>query len=388
MNSLFVSVCTLGLAASPLFFMNGQVNAPGDSGVLAVTSKPVGATVIIDGRYAGTTTLRDQKLTVGHHSFVLKLTGFLNVSDSFEVRRADTLTEEYEMHPACSLSISSTPAGGSVYVDNVFRGMSPIVLNDLKSGPAVIAMTKKFYFPSVDTVELSPGRLAEISPTLRPRPATLSIDASEVDVNVFVNDNFASRGTLHDTLIVPGDVAIAAKQISSGKIASVTALLLPNTTARFKVKFDLLSNDPLLRSLIFPGQGQMKAGNPALGWGMGIAFSGAVALAVGAELTGHSSFQDYITAHSSYEKATTKSEALSLHNSAQQQYDNARSAFRVRNIGLWSALAVYVLSAAEAFFIDNREDVIIQLSGATQVGMSQRSPGGEIAPTIQVGVKL
>ena len=378
----------ISAALCPVLSLVAQDRQPAPPAVLSVTSNPVGAIVIIDGSYAGLTPLREQKLTVGLHALVLKLRGFLTLSDSVEVRHAGALTREYEMHPACALSVTSDPAGGSVYVNNAFFGISPLVLDELKPGPTIVAVSRPFYFTRIDTVNLSPGVLTRVTMMLSPRPATLSIEVPAPDVEVFINNRLVSRGSLRDTLIVPGEFEIAARQPSPEKSVSTSGFVLPNATARYRVSYDLLSRDPFYSSLLLPGSGQRKAGSPALGWGIEIAFGGALALALGAEIKGVVSYADYSTTHGSYDQALTKAEAFSFHNTAQQQYNSAISAFRVRDIGLWSALAVYVLSAADAFFFHNREDVIIEVTQESSPGLSGQYRIDGPAPRIRVGVKL
>jgi hypothetical protein len=378
-------VALLACAAADVYAQGVVAAAPAG---LTVTSNPPGAVVIIDGRYAGPSPLSGTFLHPGLHVVVLRLKGFLTASDTVDVPLSGALAKEYNLVPACAATIASEPAGSSVYVDNVFQGMTPLVLEELKPGPTIIAIARKFYLTRIDTVDLSPGRQTRVTMTLRPMPATLSVNTPEEDVELSVNNQAVSFGSLRDTLVVPGDIEITARQRATGRLVSTTALLMPNATARFFVKYDLLSRDPFVSSLYFPGQGQRQAGSPILGWAMSIAFSGAVALAVGAELKGAALYSDYSSSRTSYDKAATKAEALAQHNTGQGQYDDARTAFKIRNIGLWTALAVYVLSAADAYFIHNRVDIIYQIPDDQRAAVPCPVPSGQPVSLLRVGVRL
>ena len=156
---------------------------------IQVASYPAGAAVYIDGTYVGNTQystaanpnyMHAGPFTAGTaHTLSLKLDGYNTYSTSFVLSSGETRTITVTMTPVTPvvttayLQINSNPAAASVYVDNVFRGYTPLYLSDITSGTHTVLLqhpgyddwSESDYFSTGQTVERTVVMSAKAVPT-------------------------------------------------------------------------------------------------------------------------------------------------------------------------------------------------------------------------------
>ncbi len=75
-----------------------------------------------------------------------------------------------------TLQISSDPSGADVYVDNVFRGVTPVNLNDITVGTHTVLLQNSGYDDWTQSISFSAGQTVErtvvLSPTVIPTPTS------------------------------------------------------------------------------------------------------------------------------------------------------------------------------------------------------------------------
>jgi PEGA domain. len=150
------------------------------TGSLYVTSTPVGARLSVDGDYYGTTPTTAGSLSQGTHQVLLSLTGYQDYSGTVSIATGQTtyLTPTLvKVAPTTSygtLSISSTPTDAEAYVDNVFRGYTPLTLNDIPPGSHTITLRLDGYQNWQGTVQVNAGQTTTVQGILGPVPTTTS----------------------------------------------------------------------------------------------------------------------------------------------------------------------------------------------------------------------
>ncbi len=79
-----------------------------------------------------------------------------------------TVAEVTEAAPV-ALDVDSDPAGGSVWVDGVCMGLTPLLMPNLASGPHIVRVTREGFAPVQLTLSLAPGPSANsLQVTLQP----------------------------------------------------------------------------------------------------------------------------------------------------------------------------------------------------------------------------
>jgi len=164
---------------------------------LKIASYPSEAAVYVDGTYCGNTGYSSGSsvnymsvgpLTAGTHTIMLKKDGYDTYTSTVtlspdDIRTMSITLTQTQPTPAenAGLYIQSTPSGAEVYVDNVFRGYTPMYLSDIAEGQHTLLLqhsgyndwTEYVYFTAGQTVEkdvaMSPASVPP-APTQSPFP--------------------------------------------------------------------------------------------------------------------------------------------------------------------------------------------------------------------------
>ena len=149
-----------------------------NTGWIYVSSSPGGATVLLDGTNVGQTptsgALKLNNIVAGSHTANLQLNGYQAYTTGVNVVPATVSQVDAVLVPASvvpsvgGLSVSSTPSGANVYVDNAFRGVTPLTLNDITSGSHTLLLQMTGYQDYVATVQVNKGATNTVATVLAP----------------------------------------------------------------------------------------------------------------------------------------------------------------------------------------------------------------------------
>lgn len=152
--------------------------SPSATGWLYITSSPGGAAVTLDGNSMGQTpasgALKLNNIAAGTHTVVLTRPGYQQYSTGVTITQ-NTVTEVNAIltssgTPAGTggLSVSSTPTGANVFLDNVFIGISPLTLPAVAAGSHEVSLKLEGYQPYSVTTPVNAGAVSTISAALVP----------------------------------------------------------------------------------------------------------------------------------------------------------------------------------------------------------------------------
>jgi hypothetical protein len=160
------------------------------TGWIYASSSPGGATVTLDGSLVGQTpvsgSLKLNAVATGNHAVTLSLAGYQQYSQSVSVS-PNTVSEvsavlQSQAAPSGrgGLSVSSTPSGANVFLDNNFIGITPLTLSDIAAGSHLVTIRFDRYQDytvttavNVEATSTVSAALAPITPA--PRPASLPV---------------------------------------------------------------------------------------------------------------------------------------------------------------------------------------------------------------------
>lgn len=164
-----------------------KVVAPTAKGNVYVSSEPDGATILVNGRKSDqvTPTLLEG-IAVGEVRLELRKDFYFGTSVVQVLQ--DQLTKvnvELKADPA-EVRLSSVPFEAKVFVDDEFKGTTPVFIKDMQAGRHVIRMEKDSHFPAEETIFVKGGSKDELTLTLKaygtlavaitPREAELTLD--------------------------------------------------------------------------------------------------------------------------------------------------------------------------------------------------------------------
>ena len=169
---------------------------------LSLQSQPAGASVMINGRLAGSTPVALANLPVGEYGVRLEKDGCLPVTFKVELPLGGAnLVRKLDALPTGSLNVEVKPEGSEVLLDGEIIGQTPLTLDHLAAGTYDLLIRKTNFVPYASRVEITAGQrstysgidlsdrvLGMLEGLQKTEPQTLShyIDLAHY---LFVNDN-------------------------------------------------------------------------------------------------------------------------------------------------------------------------------------------------------
>jgi len=155
------------------------------TGDLDVSSTPTGASVYLNGAYQGETRssgpLYITSLAPGTYTTVLKKSGYQDYTTTTNIVAGTTAQVAAVLQPAsakpttASAEIYSQPSGGDIYINNAYKGVTPLSLENVPIDATktyTIEIRMAGYKTYTDSGSISPGQTVVINAALTPLPPT------------------------------------------------------------------------------------------------------------------------------------------------------------------------------------------------------------------------
>ena len=162
-------------------------------GLVSVSSTPSEASIYLDGTYKGTTPKTIFDVPVGDHSILLTKSGYYDKTATIFVvlNQVAYLSESLDAKTG-EIDISSDPSGAKVYLDDSYKGITPIMIFDVPEGYHTVKLTKPGYWDYCETLYVSArskefvsGHLS-LMPTPTPKPRIQAFEAIFVIAGLLV----------------------------------------------------------------------------------------------------------------------------------------------------------------------------------------------------------
>lgn len=181
---------TAGQTSTRSPVMNPYTLASG-YGDLQIQSNPVGAAVYVDNNYKGTTisssALYVTQLAPGSYSVRVTLAHYQPYTVTAVVKAGIVNDIRANMVPLTpgptpdtngQITVRSSPSGANIYLDNAYRGLTPLTLVDIPQGSHAIILKMNGYQDWQSSVNVLAGSSTDVSgmlsPSPQPIPTTLS----------------------------------------------------------------------------------------------------------------------------------------------------------------------------------------------------------------------
>ncbi|MBP1929633.1 hypothetical protein J2741_002180 [Methanolinea mesophila] len=145
-------------------------------GTVSLTSDPSGAYVYADGKYVGQTIpnrpLVSTQVTPGYHTLLLSKTGYQDYTTSGTVYAGQnlvlsvTLTPNPQKPDTGSIAISSSPTDADIYLDNVFKGITPSTIDSITPGTHSLLLKLNGYQDYSSQIQVTAGQTTQVSATM------------------------------------------------------------------------------------------------------------------------------------------------------------------------------------------------------------------------------
>jgi hypothetical protein len=161
------------------------------TGFISVSSSPSGANIYLDGAYQGITPHTIVSVAPAHHTVSLDLSGYQHYETGVDVTAGGTSYVSASLVPTHApiptptptpapgtISVSSSPSGANVYLDDAYKGITPLTITDVSPGTHTIEVKLEGYQDWSTSVQIAAGGTASVpasltrTPTPTPTPKT------------------------------------------------------------------------------------------------------------------------------------------------------------------------------------------------------------------------
>lgn len=165
-----------------------MVQLTSDSATLIVSSTPSGAVVNLDGIPKGITQCALERIAAGEHLIEVSQPGYRTYKETVKLAAGERAEINVFLKPVpASLVVVSVPPKARVYINNEFRGETPLTLDNLEPAPYRIRTEMPGYEPLFRNVELKPGRKITEEFRLEAMSGTVVITTEPPEVKVLLD---------------------------------------------------------------------------------------------------------------------------------------------------------------------------------------------------------
>lgn len=135
-----------------------QVNLTSDSATLGIACAPTGAVVLVNGVQRGTAPCTVDRIPAGEVVVEISAAGFTPFTQIIKLAEGETrqLDIRLEEQPA-TLQVVSLPDKARVYLNNEFKGETPLTLRSLAPGEHRVRVERPGFDPNARTLTLGRG---------------------------------------------------------------------------------------------------------------------------------------------------------------------------------------------------------------------------------------
>ena len=181
-------------------------------GLVRITSAPAGADVSVDGAFKGKTPAFLTDLSMGKHRISFTATGHL--AREIEISLEDAIPRAVHADlplNAGTLSVRSNPAGATVVLNGVERGVTPAEITDAPAGDNTLEIRLSGYLPASQPLTVVAQESREISVNLAPLPTRLLLVSLPTGARMYVDNEFKGLTPLALKDLPPGARRIRAE---------------------------------------------------------------------------------------------------------------------------------------------------------------------------------
>ncbi len=207
------------------------------NGTLFINSTPSGAKIIIDDIVAGSTPGTFKNITPGDHIVVLNLSGYDDYTETVSVMSDTTSTVDVDLAriivPPGSILVKSTPSLATVYLDNIYKGITPLSLDNIGPGSHVIVLRKTGYNDYRTSINVVSGKTVTVSATLVPvgqKSGALNIKSTPSGAVIYLDT--VNKGSTPMTIsnIQAGTHTLTLKKTGYKDYTTIVGIIAGRTT--------------------------------------------------------------------------------------------------------------------------------------------------------------
>ena len=162
-----------GLAKTGYIIGNQTNSTLNQTGNLYISSKPIGASVYLDGVYKAKTNTTINGLAPKSYSLKLTKSGYVDWITSVWIYVNRTSYVNAILQPnSGSINVTSIPKGANIYLDGIYKGLTNKILSGVVVGVHNIKLNKTSYQNYFTNVTVYFNQTSYVAAVLRPLNGT------------------------------------------------------------------------------------------------------------------------------------------------------------------------------------------------------------------------
>jgi hypothetical protein len=224
------------------------------SGSVSIASSPAGADVLIDGGYRGRTPISISGLSIGRHSVVLDLPGYIRYEDAVDIQNGVMTYLDPVLTATAAvgfISVDSSPTGAFVYVDGAYRGVTPLTVA-ATTGSRRIELDHPNYADWSSTAQVTSGTTVQVNAYLQLLPTTsnggIAVSSDPAGAAVYLDDQYRGVTTAYGDLELTGVTAgshTLSLRLDGYDEYRVTVQATPDATVKVRPRLAAAGNPSL-----------------------------------------------------------------------------------------------------------------------------------------------
>lgn len=257
-------------------------------GILKITSKPIGASVLLNGVEVGKTPYENPEIPVAEYQLTIRENGYTDYNESIKIisnkpksiSKQLTSSSNTTVGEFGKIKITTKPSEATVYLDGKFVGSTPYTNDKIPVGIYNLLIKKKGFTEISETVTISLDKLTPVSKNLE-ASQNLETLAGEIEIlvrpygSIYIDDELKVQdsNSPYATKLSGGKHTIKLVHPTLGK-ASIPIVVTGEKLQKYffdlsrVVKLTIVSNPPYSEIFIngeskgyTPVQLQLKAGS-------------------------------------------------------------------------------------------------------------------------------
>ncbi|MCJ7790747.1 MAG: PEGA domain-containing protein [Candidatus Atribacteria bacterium] len=216
---------------------------PQSYGSISVNSNPKGAEIYLDDVYEGLTPLKLDNINLGQHGIKIVMSGYQEWASYISILPSQTTKVFADLMPQQSygsISVNSNPKGAKIYLDNVYKGLTPLKLGNINSGERDIKIVMSGYQEWTSYISILPSQTTKVFADLMPQQSygSISVNSNPKGAKVYLDNAYKGLTPLKLDKINSGQRGIKIVMSGYQEWTSYISILPSQTT---KVSADLMS---------------------------------------------------------------------------------------------------------------------------------------------------
>ncbi len=204
--------------------------------MVTLQTEPKGATLMVDGESLGMTPLT-LELIAGKRQLVFTKARFSPLEVELAVEAGlDMAPAVYRLEPALArISISSVPAGATVTVDGVYKGLTPLSISLHSGSEHGLRLTLPGHLPATRKLKLEPEEERDLGVKLEPQYGTIFITGNPADATLYIDGKKQQLSTGRFRLTTKAHTV----EMKAKGYGSVSRTVTPQTGYSQRIEIDL-----------------------------------------------------------------------------------------------------------------------------------------------------